>query len=1015
MPTTITTASLGDALSGSPEKRIDVDPNGTLWVAVVDSGGTAGGRVRFFSSDDGGSTWATSSGSDLSLGTGQSTAVPSLFIDDDGYAHASFVRWQADPQVVIYARGTPRSGGGWSWTKTTISPASGRTGVDSDLVVFRNGTGWVAWVAYDLSGSGGAKVAKVDISSTGVATVSATQHGPSLASATYQFGSLEFVSTGDGKTPAASPHLLFTVASSVGAAPLYAHKAAYSGGVWTWGTPVNITASVEIRKTVLCTAFDGQYLLVAWAATSSSVINMSEWDPTGTTVTARNPPTVPGGTGTILGLSLAVDPSTDDVYLVAHGATIGNVIWCKFTRATTSWSSWTSAITRTATSADGQVQLVRHPPRDTVDLVYATGSGPYTLSSHQLALLARSPTAPTLISPASGASVDLAAGYTFEWEYTPVSPGDTQQAWAFRRVYGGGPTTEYWNAATLAWQGSIVWNTTSTSTPHAAPFPSGKWTTGTTYTWSVQTRSATGSDSGWASDSTVTASVAPVVAVTAPSGIAYGESTPLVTWTYTSLVAQRDYQVRIVETFGVTIDPNDPGPAAWDSGVVGSAVARAARVGTVLTNGTSYRAYVRSTDANGVASAWRYSDFTVSIVPPSGPLVEVLDEISYDTQVPRVRLDLTARSNFLSVLQADGQDGWDVDANCTLAAQAADSAAQLLASLEMTSAGSGTMSAVTVVGDPPAAPYGMPALTSPLSYPVTANQPYTAVASFKADAVVRACRVSIRWYDADDGTGSLISTSVGDQITSSLSTYVQGYVTATAPSTAVLARVVVEVLGATGVGEVFYVGRVSLHPGRDTAWQSGGYANTQTLRLERSDDDGDTWSTIIERTRPDYYQRVVAYDRLMPYGVEVQYRCYTDVDPGTGAVLSSEESPTATITVESDLWAIRDPSDDTAEINAYVIDWKKADEESYAIFRPAGREMPIVDTEGLRAPTGTLQLYVRPVDIESTVELLRRTASLYVQTPAGDTFYARIPRRDYTPTDVRARVIDTVYFQVEAP
>jgi hypothetical protein len=1006
--TTITTASHGDSLSGSPEKRIDVVPDGTLWAAIVDVG-----RIRFFSSKNGGATWATSSGDDLSLGRHQDTAVPSFFIDADGFAHCSFVRWEADPQVVIYARGVPRTGGGWSWSQITISPASGRTGVDSDLVVFRSGTGWVAWVSYDMSATGGAKVAQVTISSTGTLAVAATQHGPSLGGAQYQAGSLEFAHTGDGKTPTATPHLFYVVAT-LGTNPLLGHKATYSGGVWTWQTPVNIASSVDIGPTTFVCNFDGQYLMTAYALNGSSTVYVAEWDPSGTTVTARNPPTSPGGTGPILGISMAIDPATDDIHLVAYGATIGNIIYSKFTRASTTWSAWTTSVTRSAYGDDGDVQVVRHPPRDSVDMLYSTGNGPYTIYGSQVVPLTRSPNAPVLTAPANGATADLASGATFSWQYTAVSPGDTQQAWALRRVYGGGPTTEYWNASSLSWGASITWNPTNANTPYAAPFPAGKWTTGTAYTWSVATRSATGANSGWATDRTVTASLAPSVAVTAPTGLSYGESTPLVSWTYTGVNAQRDFQVRIVPTFGNVIDPNDPGPATWDSGVIGSAVARAVRVLTTLTNQVSYRAYVRCTDVNAVQSAWMYSDFTVSIVAPSGPLTEVLDQIDYTSGVPRVRLDLTARSNFLGSTQWTGQTDWTVDANCTLTAQADNSASQLLASLKMTSSGSGSMSARTSVGTPPTAPYGKPQPTGPLSFPVTAGNTYTAVASFKSAVTIRACRVKIRWYDKDDGTGSLISESTGDQVTSSTATYVQGFVTDDAPAGAVLGRMVVEVLGATGVGEIAYVARMSFHPGRDQNWQIGGYAATQTLRVERSDDGGVSWATIIPRTKPDLYQHVVAYDRLMPYGTDVQYRCYTDVDPGTGTILTSDVSPTSTIAIESAYWAIRDPADDAGEFNAYVTGFTKADAESSAVSRPAGRTYPVVDTEGLQAATGQLTLYVPPAQIDATVAVLARTTPMVIQTPRGEVFYARFPSRDYEVVNQRARTITIPYLEVEA-
>lgn len=1006
MATLITTATHKDSLSGSPEKRLDVAPDGTLWALIVQSA-----RARFFRSTDNGSTWSLDSGSDLSLGGGQDTAVPSLFIDVDGYAHVAFCRWQADPQVIIYARGTPRSGGGWSWAQKTISPASGRTEVDADLVVFRNGTGWTAFVSYGL-GTNGAKVAKLSISSTGVITVDETEHGPSLGTGGgYRFaGSLEFNHTGDGKTPSSSPHLYFVTAQQAASGDVYGHRATYSGGIWTWQTPVSIASGVQVPNTALCTVFDGTYEMIAWCAGTTSVV-VREWNVSTGTVTARTPPALPGGSGTVRGLSLSHDPETDDIYLLAYGDTIGDIISCRFTRATTSWGSWATVATRAASSHDGDVNAVRHPPRDSVDTIYSVGSAsPYSLYSAQVAALTRSPNAPTLTYPPNGAVLDLAAGATFTWTYAPVSPGDTQQAYRLRRVYGSGPTTEYWNAGSQNWQGTSVFNASSDA---FAEFSPGKWTTGTTYTWSVETRSSTGADSGWAADRTVTASVAPVVVVTAPSGLSFGDSTPLVQWSYTSTVAQRDYQVRIVPTFGNVIDPNNPLPAVYDSGVVGSSVARAVRVATSLTNDVSYRAYVRCTDASAVESGWRYSDFTVSVLPPSGPVVEVTDDLNDDTQVLRVRMDISARSNFLSLLQGQGQSNWTAEANCTLAAQPDDSENQLLASLELTSSAAGDLAATTSVGSPPEAPYGEAALTRPLSFPVRENRPYTAVASFKSATTTRAARVRIRWYDDDDGTGSLISENISSQVTSTTAAYTQATVTAVAPIGAKLARMVVEVLATAGAAEVFYAARMSLHPGRDTTWQPGGYSSTQTLRIERSVDGGETWTTIIGRVKPDYYQEVVQTDRTMPFGTEVAYRAYTDVDPGNGALLSSAASLVSTITVESDTWAIRDPSDIDGEFPAIVISHSSKDAETVAISRPAGRTYPVLDSEGLQSAEGSLGLYVRRSQRQIAFDVIRRIVTMVIQAPDGTVLLARFPNRDYAVQDISARLINIEYVEVE--
>jgi len=1005
VPTKITDSNTGDSLQGSAEKRVDIAPDGTLWALIVSAGSP--GTAKFFKSANGGATWSYVA-SDISLE--QNSAVPSFYIDVDGYAHVSWVKWDSNPQVVRYARGTPVTGGGWVWTYLTISPASGRTGVDSDVVAFRVGSGWKAWVSYGLAGTGGAKVAQVSISASGALSVTSTQHGPPTGAVNYQFGSLEFNHTGDGKTAAASPHVYFTTSVQGAASALRANRAVYSAGSWTWDAPVSIDASAQIDETTLTQAWDGSRMMIAWSEGTSTIL-CSEWDGV-TTVTARNPPAAPGGTGTVLGLSLSVDPDTDDVYLAYYDATDGDVRWSKFTRGANTWSAWAVAITRTASADDGKVQLVKHPTRDSVDMIYATGSGTtWAIYSSQLAALVRSPAAPTLTFPASGANLDLAAGVTFRWTYNPVSPGDTQQAWAFRRVYG--VTTEYWNAGAQTWGGSIVWNTSSGSDPSSAPFAAGKWTNGTTYTWSARTRSSTGADSAWATDRTVVGTASPVVTVTAPVGLVYGETTPLVTWDYTGLDAQASYEVRILaEAAG--IDDSNPTGWVWSSGVVNSSIARQHRVALSLTNGTAYRAYVRSTSSTAVASPWDYTPFTISVTPPTGPLIEVSDAVSYDTDVPYIRMDLTAQSSFLTTEQDTGLGGWENDTNTTIATQAADTGAQIYAGLKLTSIASGLMGIRTELGDPPEAPFGQPALTAPLGFPVVPGVAYTGMASLKAVAATRAARIRIRWYDADDGTGSLVSEDVSDQVVVDSTAYAHAVLSAVAPVGAMLGRLVVEILGAVAAAEQFYLAFPAFSPGRSTQWSPGGYSGTQTLRVQRSIDGGENWTTIIERLKPSLAQRATATDRLMPFGIDVKYRAYTEVDPGFGAILSSASSLVATLLLDSQVWAIRDPADELGEFNAWVVGHKRSDDESSSVHYPSGREFPIVDTEGIHGARGVLNIYVLAGDIVRVVGILRRVVPMIAQTPAGAVYSIRLIQRDYNIAENRHRIIDVNYVEIGA-
>jgi hypothetical protein len=1007
VPTQITAANHSDSLQGSPEKRLAYAPDGTLWALVVVQGGP--GTAKFFRSTNGGTTWSYAGGSDISLL--QSSAVPSFVIDADGYAHVSWCTWALDPQVIKYARGTPKTGGGFSWAVATISPAAGRLNVDTDLVAFRNGTGWVVWISY-IVGNTANRVARVNVAANGAISVAATASGPAGGGLANQIASLEFVSTGDGLTPAATPHVYHVTGQQGAAGPMYINKAVYSGGNWTWAAPVQLVASARLDNTALATVHDGTYLMIAYSA-NSPTINVYEYDGTNTPV-ARNPPAAPGGTGNVLGLSLSVDKATGNIYLAYYDATDGDIRFSMFTRGANTWSAWAVAVSQTPPGADGKVQLVRHPPKDSVDMVFGSGSGTsWSIQYQQLAALTRSPGSPTLISPASGALADLAAGQVFTWRYNPVSSGDSQQAWAFRRTLAG--VVDYWNASTQVFQSSLVYNTSAATLPTQVAFPAGKWVNGNTYSWSVSTRSSTGANSPFATDRSVVATAAPVVAVTAPNGIAYGESTPLVTWSYTGLDAQRDYQVAVFTEDVASAPGFDPATATsvWRSGVVSSSIARSARIGVALSDSVAYRAYVRVTSTASVPSAWAYSPFLVSLNPPLGPLIQLRDEIWYGTDVPRVRMDILAQSNFLSLDQASGQDGWEADANVTVEVQPDDSANQLLAGVKMTSLAGGLMSARTAPGSPPPAPYGQPQPLGPLSFPVQPGVVYTARAAFKTASTIRAARVSIRWYDADDGTGALISEDNGDQVAlATMTAYYAGRVTAIAPPTAKLARMVISVLGATGAGEVFYVSRLSFAPGRSTTWQQGGYATTQTITVERSTDGGLTWSTVVSRLKTDLYQQAVARDRLMPFNTDVKYRAYTVVDIGAASALSSQASLVSTINLQPDVWAIRDPLDDDGEMNALVIGFERNDDEFSSQHRPAGREYPVVDTEGPQASTGSFEIFVKQADIDRAVHVLRRTVPMVVQSPRGEVFTARFIRRNYDVESLRHRRMTVTWLEI---
>jgi|GEM_PF-2951123 len=63
------------------------------------------------------------------------------------------------------------------------------------------------------------------------------------------------------------------------------------------------------------------------------------------------------------------------------------------------------------------------------------------------------PYAPTLVSPANAATIDLSTPPTFQFVFSTGVPGQTMSGWAFRRKLSTSSTYQYWNAATGSWSG----------------------------------------------------------------------------------------------------------------------------------------------------------------------------------------------------------------------------------------------------------------------------------------------------------------------------------------------------------------------------------------------------------------------------------------------------------------------------------------------------------------------------------------------------------------------------------
>lgn len=495
---------------------------------------------------------------------------------------------------------------------------------------------------------------------------------------------------------------------------------------------------------------------------------------------------------------------------------------------------------------------------ETVNGAVATGSRTGTFgvadnTGYTLAIAGNTtPNAPTLTAPTNAATVDLAAGYTFTWTFSDPDAGDTQSAYYLRRKVAGAGAYEYWNSGTGVFQGSEVKNSTSTQ---SVTFAASKWTSGSIYNWSVATEDSFGAKGAYATDFTVTAGTAPTVTVTAPSGTYTQSSTPTVTWTYSDAEgdSQQTYQVK-VESGAYGSSPGS-GTAVYDSTELAGTATRSLVLPS-LTNTTTYRVFVRSSQSGSQYSAWAFSTFTLSLDTPAQPTLTA----TADNANARVSLAVQGRDNLLesntASIETDAT-GWAVDTNCTLARSTTD-AVNGTASLQLTSAAAGAMRARTTT-----------------RYAITVGQTYTAVASFKTAVSARSVRVLIRWYTAIVA-GSLVSTTTGASVTDGTGGYTLASATAAAPATATHAEVVLEVLATAAASEVHRADAIDIGPGSSTVWTRGGLAGVATALIEYSDDAGTTWATVRGASALAFdsaaNQQVTTYDYESPPNTSRSYR-----------------------------------------------------------------------------------------------------------------------------------------------
>lgn len=531
----------------------------------------------------------------------------------------------------------------------------------------------------------------------------------------------------------------------------------------------------------------------------------------------------------------------------------------------------------------------------------------------------------------------------------------------------GGPTTTFLVAAGTQWYGAtVLLNPTQADINSLRMFLSVNGTiVGTGFNIKF-----------YEVEATVYYNTAPTVVPDTPSILT---SKPAISWTYsdTDNDPQERYQVKIfsdVQYGDANFNP-DTSTTTWSSGEVLSSATSAAPT-TALVNATTYRVYVKAADAGqgGRYGLWAYVQWTTGFVTPATPTISA----SADNANAHVTLTVTGFDNLLTANISsieDGITGWFNNSNCALA-QSSAQASHGTYSLRLTSSASGDMSAAT---------------TTASGVTVAGSTTCTALASFRSAVSARSCRVKIAWYDS---TSTIISTSTGGNVADSTSAWTQATVTASSPSNAAYATIIVEVV-ATGAGsEVHYVDKISLAPGSSTTWTYGGF--TPTLIDAEYTDDATTWYPVRAATAATFSsaatQTGTLYDYEAPSGTARTYRVrITDAADTVTSAASSTSAATQTLTG----WWLKDPLYPT--LNTAVS--LRQDELSLEVpqtsktVEPLGRTRKLVLLGDVRGAEFKATLLAASASAKATLESMRdNSRTLLLQSPYGDQWYVRVAK-----------------------
>lgn len=560
------------ALSYPNQRKLERTSHGTLWAVVRDTS-----SLILLYSKDKGEKWnqAVSTGADITP-----YSEVAIRIDEDDFMHLV----GRSGNALYYLRGTPNeSGTGFTWhTPLLIAQDSWTTDYRPSIAVHREGTGWVAHLVYNLwkAGSSSCYVAYVPISIAQDGT-------PTVGTRIF----LADVSSVADDAPAPSIevdsskhlHAAYSLPGGVTGVTYY-RKAIYTGGLWSWQTPVRVSAyrAWGTALAPLCVDSQGRAYISLQEYGGLSGLRVITVAADGSVTDWSFLPL----TGGVTAVSQTID-SEDNLY-VAYQLVNSSTYLQRRVAASGEWENPIEISTAYPTFPN----LRRNDAGSSIDLLYMTGSvSPYSVNSYHI-YLNQPPQQPTNLDRTP---FDATEDAPFRWRHNDPDPTDGQAAYHLQIRLAGADTD-------LVDTGEVQ----SPVSQHL--LPGGTLENGKTYQWRVRTADQSGEWSPWSDYAVFQTGPKPVATILYPTeGTTVSTAEVTVEW---SVGSQSSATVRLYDEAGQTV---------FQEHEVTTPSARARTI-TGLQNNTSYQVSVQPVSTIGVTGDEVFSGpFSVQYTPPPKP------------------------------------------------------------------------------------------------------------------------------------------------------------------------------------------------------------------------------------------------------------------------------------------------------------------------------------------------------------------------------------------------------------